>query len=83
VRQLEQGTETAWKHAYSYRSILSRLSHSPAPWGVRLATNLGYRFYANHLSRFYNCDWIIGRSDHPAPEGPRPLPVSLTVHDTQ
>jgi radical SAM superfamily enzyme YgiQ (UPF0313 family) len=83
VRQLEQGTETAWKHAYSYRSILARLPHSPAPWGVRLATNLGYRFYANHLSRFYNCDWIIGRSDRHAPEGPQPLPVSLTLHDTQ
>jgi radical SAM superfamily enzyme YgiQ (UPF0313 family) len=83
VRQLEQGTETAWKHAYSYRSILARLPHSPAPWGVRLATNLGYRFYANHLSRFYNCDWIIGRSDRHAPEGPQPLPVSLTLHDSQ
>jgi len=63
VRELEEGTEAAWKYAYSLRSILARLPHSPAPWGVRLATNLGYRFYANHLSRFYNCDWIIGRVD--------------------
>jgi hypothetical protein len=23
---------------------------------------LGYRFYANNLSRFYNCDWMIGRT---------------------
>ena len=60
VDELHHGTEAAWKHAYSFRSICSRLRHSPAPWGVRLATNLGYRFYANHLSRFYNCDWIIG-----------------------
>jgi hypothetical protein len=29
---------------------------------VRLGTNFGYRFYAHHLSRFYNCDWIIGRA---------------------
>jgi len=29
---------------------------------VRLGTNLGYRFYAHNLSRFYNCDWIIGRA---------------------
>jgi hypothetical protein len=29
---------------------------------VRVGTNLGYRFYANNLSRFYNCDWMIGRT---------------------
>ncbi|MDB5321628.1 MAG: radical protein [Phycisphaerales bacterium] len=76
VRELQEGTEAAWKHAYSVRSILTRLPHSPAPWGVRLATNLGYRFYANHLSRFNNCDWIIGRASQHEPE---PLPVQLTV----
>jgi radical SAM superfamily enzyme YgiQ (UPF0313 family) len=76
VRELQEGTEVAWKHAYSFRSILTRLPHSPAPWGVRLATNLGYRFYANHLSRFYNCDWIIGRADQ---HEPVPMPVQLTV----
>ncbi len=62
VRQLQEGVERAWKHAYSYRSIWRRLRHSPAPWPVRIGTNLGYRFYANNLSRFYNCDWIIGRT---------------------
>jgi radical SAM superfamily enzyme YgiQ (UPF0313 family) len=91
VRELQDGTEAAWKHAYSGRSILRRLMHSPAPWGVRLATNLGYRFYAHHLSRFYNCDWIIGRAGQYAPAGqhvaaPMPaggaddaVPVALTV----
>jgi radical SAM superfamily enzyme YgiQ (UPF0313 family) len=83
VRELEEGAETAWKHAYSYRSIVSRLSHSPAPWSVRLATNFGYRFYANHLSRFYNCDWIIGRSDQNTHEDEFRLPVSLTLRDLQ
>ena len=34
---------------------------SPEGLAVRIGTNLGYRFYANHLNRFYNCDWIIGR----------------------
>lgn len=67
VRELQLGIEAAWKHAYSYRSIWRRLRHSPAPWPVRIGTNLGYRFYANNLSRFYNCDWIIGR----APAGQR------------
>ena len=79
VRELEEGTETAWKHSYSVRSILARLPHSPAPWGVRLATNLGYRFYANHLSRFYNCDWIIGRAGRDRLEVEQPTPVRLTV----
>lgn len=66
VAELQQGTESAWKHAYSFRSIARRIGHSPAPWPVKLGTNLGYRFYAHHLSRFYNCDWIIGRTPNAA-----------------
>jgi len=62
VQELQAGVETAWKHAYSFRSIARRIAHSPAPWPVKLGTNLGYRFYAHNLSRFYNCDWIIPRS---------------------
>lgn len=62
VRALQDGIEAAWKHAYSWRSMARRMVRSPAPWSVRLGTNLGYRFYAHHLSRFYNCDWIIGRA---------------------
>ena len=62
VEELQQGTEAAWKHAYSFRSIARRIAHSPAPWPVKVGTNLGYRFYAHNLSRFYNCDWIIGRA---------------------
>jgi radical SAM superfamily enzyme YgiQ (UPF0313 family) len=77
VEELERGTEQAWKHAYSVRSILRRLPHSPAPLAVRLATNLGYRFYANHLSSFYNCDWVIGRADRQQPS--TPAPVKLTA----
>lgn len=70
VEELQLGIESAWKHAYSYRSIWRRVRASPAPWPVRLGTNLGYRFYANNLSRFYNCDWIIGRV-------PRNTPVAV------
>ena len=62
IQELQLGAEAAWKHAYSFRSIARRISHSPAPWPVKLGTNLGYRFYAHNLSRFYNCDWIIGRA---------------------
>ena len=63
VAELQQGTEAAWKYAYSLRSIARRIGHSPAPWAVKLGTNFGYRFYAHHLSRFYNCDWIIGNGE--------------------
>ncbi len=62
IEELQSGTEAAWKHAYSFRSIARRITHSPASWPVKLGTNLGYRFYAHNLSRFYNCDWIIGRA---------------------
>jgi len=62
IDELQQGIEAAWKHAYSFRSIARRIRRSPAPWPVKLGTNLGYRFYAHNLSRFYNCDWIIGRT---------------------
>jgi radical SAM superfamily enzyme YgiQ (UPF0313 family) len=60
VQQLQEGIETAWRHAYSFPSMLKRLSASPSPLPVRLGTNLGYRFYAHNLHRFYNCDWILG-----------------------
>ncbi len=63
IEELQMGVEVAWKHTYSFRSIARRIWHSPAPWPVKLGTNLGYRFYADNLSRFYNCDWIIGRAD--------------------
>ncbi len=70
VEELQQGTEAAWKHAYSFRSIARRIARSPAPWPVKLGTNLGYRFYAHNLSRFYNCDWIIGSTRRPSSAGP-------------
>jgi radical SAM superfamily enzyme YgiQ (UPF0313 family) len=60
VNELQFGTERAWKLAYSWRSIATRLAHSPAPMHVRMITNFGYRFYAHNLRRFYNCDWILG-----------------------
>jgi radical SAM superfamily enzyme YgiQ (UPF0313 family) len=68
VQQLQDGIEAAWKHAYSVKSILRRIRHSPAPLTVRIGTNLGYRFYAHNLARYYNCDWIIGRARNPGEE---------------
>ena len=60
VEELQRGTETAWKHAYSASSIVRRISSSPSPLPVRVGANLAYRFYARNLHRYYNCDWVIG-----------------------
>jgi radical SAM superfamily enzyme YgiQ (UPF0313 family) len=58
---LMRGTEAAWKHVYRYRSIARRIWRSPASRSVVIGANLGYRFYAHHLDRFYNCDWGLIR----------------------
>ncbi len=57
--QLQQGIEQAWKYTYRYGAILQRLWGSPSANATGLAANLGYRFYAHHLSQFYTCDWPI------------------------
>ena len=80
VDELQRGTERAWKLAYGWRSIAARLRHSPAPLHVRLMTNLGYRFYAHNLHRFYNCDWMLAtapRSNHEADAAPL-VPVTVS-----
>jgi len=56
VERLYEGTETAWKHAYSYPSIWRRLAGSHREPLIAIAANLGYRFYAHNLQRFYTCD---------------------------
>ena len=59
VQQLQEGTERAWRHAYSAPAIVRRMRMSPASLPVAVAANLGYRHYARNLHRFYNCDWIL------------------------
>ena len=65
---LEQ-TEWAWKQTYSYRSITKRLLGSRIMLPLALAANLGYRFYANHLHDYYNCDWVLGQPAEQWAEG--------------
>jgi radical SAM superfamily enzyme YgiQ (UPF0313 family) len=77
IDELQWGIEAAWKHAYSLRSMARRILHSPAAWPVKLGTNLGYRFYAHNLSRFYNCDWMIGRA--PRSGNAETVPASLAL----
>ena len=59
IDELQEGTEAAWKHSYSWRNIARRLRATAAPWPLALLTNMGYRHYAFNLHRFYTCDWIV------------------------
>lgn len=68
--ELQAGHERAWRYAYRLRSIASRLLRSRVDPHLTLAANLGYRFYARNLHRFYTCDWHLGF--RPEPPAPRP-----------
>lgn len=59
VSELEQGNYLAWKLTYGYRSIARRLRQTPLPKLLFGAANMGYRFYARKLDKFYNCDWQL------------------------
>jgi radical SAM superfamily enzyme YgiQ (UPF0313 family) len=68
VEQLQQGNEMAWKYAYSWSGIARRLSKTPASWSLALLTNMGYRYYAHRLHKFYTCDWRFDRPEPPPPD---------------
>jgi radical SAM superfamily enzyme YgiQ (UPF0313 family) len=57
--ELEDGNALAWRLAYTYGAIWRRRRASPAGVLLYAAANLGYRFYARNLKRFYNCDWRL------------------------
>ena len=59
VDELLIGHERAWKKTYSYAHIAKRLWRAKNFLPLALTSNLGYRFYANHLDEFYNCDWQV------------------------
>jgi len=59
ARELEQGTNRAWRTTYSYPSMVKRFRKSPLPLPLFMGANMGYRFYAKRLDRFYNCDWRL------------------------
>jgi radical SAM superfamily enzyme YgiQ (UPF0313 family) len=56
VKELEAGHEYAWKRTYAFSSIAGRLKNSGNFSFFSLAANLGYRYYARRLHRFYTCD---------------------------
>lgn len=61
VKELQEGHEAAWRHAYKASSIARRLARARIQLPIAIAANLGYRFYARHLHDYYNCDWFVGQ----------------------
>jgi radical SAM superfamily enzyme YgiQ (UPF0313 family) len=59
VGQLARGHEYAWKKVYRWSSMGRRLWNARNFQPLAFTVNLGYRFYAHNLHRFYNCDWPI------------------------
>jgi radical SAM superfamily enzyme YgiQ (UPF0313 family) len=55
VDELQRGIEWTWKQVYSYDGIFRRLNQSRNLLGVAIPANLGYRFYAHNLHKYYNC----------------------------
>ena len=41
-------------------SIFKRLGGARIQLPVAISANLGYRFYAHNLHKFYTCDWQLG-----------------------
>lgn len=65
VEELQSGHQDAWRRTYSWPAIVRRLHGTSAPWLSAAVTNLGYRYYARRLHRFYTCDWMLGRPRSP------------------
>jgi radical SAM superfamily enzyme YgiQ (UPF0313 family) len=57
--ELLRHTGRAWKKTYQYKSIARRVLGSGTRMAISVGANLGYRFYANNLDRFYTCDWQL------------------------
>lgn len=53
--ELQRGIEWTWKQVYSYGGIFRRLNQSRNLLGVSIPANLGYRFYAHNLHKYYTC----------------------------
>lgn len=52
VDQLQEGLIFAWRKSYSLRSIFKRLSGSRCLLSISIPANLGYNYYARHLSSY-------------------------------
>ncbi len=77
VQELALGHNRAWKKVYSYSSIARRLWNARNFKPVVLTANLGYRFYAHNLHRFYTCDWPIQIAPPLMPGRSQPSPNKI------
>lgn len=59
AKQLVEGHEKAWKQIYSWTAMAKRLWNARNFQPLAISANIGYRFYAHNLDKFYNCDWQI------------------------
>ena len=59
VAELTEGHERAWKQVYRWSSIARRLWSAGNFSPLTISANVGYRFYAHNLHRFYTCDWHL------------------------
>jgi radical SAM superfamily enzyme YgiQ (UPF0313 family) len=48
--------EKAWKQVYSVKGMARRLRNAGNFSALKLSVNMGYRFYARNLHRYYTCD---------------------------
>ncbi|MCU7805938.1 MAG: B12-binding domain-containing radical SAM protein [Candidatus Thiodiazotropha sp. (ex Lucinoma borealis)] len=56
MQALAEGHEKAWKASYRWSHIARRLWRAGNMKPLALSANIGYRFYAHNLHRFYTCD---------------------------
>ncbi|HVE52764.1 MAG TPA: DUF4070 domain-containing protein, partial [Ramlibacter sp.] len=73
-KELAEGHERAWKAVYTRSAIARRLWKAKAWEPLAIGANLGYRFYAHNLHRFYNCDWHLSPVGTPIAL-PRVIPI--------
>lgn len=79
AQQLAEGHERAWKAVYRWSAIGRRLWNARNFKPLLISANLGYRFYAHNLHRFYNCDWQLD----PLMPDPRALRVPAPASEGQ
>lgn len=59
VEELTKGHERAWKEVYGWTAMARRLWNARNFQPIGISANIGYRFYAYNLDKYYTCDWQI------------------------
>ena len=59
VQQQYEAVGHAVRAVYTYSGMARRILGSGSRLLISASANLGYRFYAYNLDRFYTCDWQL------------------------